>query len=104
QDCTIAGEACMPDTDAWVCWPATGPGVHGEPCGGFCSAGTCLPPNAFTECDGDNGCCTIYCNHEDEGADAFCQSLDPLQTCEPYYLEGQAPDGYAHVGICTVPT
>src|SRR5690606_38468395 len=23
QDCTIAGEACMPDTDAWVCWPAT---------------------------------------------------------------------------------
>ena len=103
QDCAVDGEVCYPMGDAWVCSPQFGGAGYGEACNGACAAGSCISPAAFSQCDGGFGCCTSYCNVEDAASDAFCQSLDPIQTCEPFYSEGQAPDGYAHVGICTVP-
>jgi hypothetical protein len=42
------------------------------------------------------------CDLNDAAADAQCQALDPAQTCEPWYADGQAPFGYDDVGVCMI--
>jgi hypothetical protein len=104
RDCADLG--CYPYGVGWTCAhpPGSEQGAYGDPCEYFnaCDPGNaCVGAAAFTSCE-DFGCCTRLCDLEDENADAMCQSLDPAQTCEPWYAEGQAPVGYANVGVCMI--
>jgi hypothetical protein len=99
-------QVCTPTGDAWVCSPAGAPqgGSHGQPCSatGTCAQGhTCVAATAFTSCADAGGCCSPFCDLNDDGADAMCATLDPAQACEPFYA--RPPMGYEHVGICAIP-
>lgn len=104
------GEACYSAEQGWGCFlddPALG-GTHGDPCPVSTSANACNPGFAcaaaasFTVCEGGlSGCCSPICDLDDPDADAFCSSLDPAQTCEPWF-EPPAPDGYENVGVCAI--
>jgi hypothetical protein len=107
QDCAVQGEACYPQDDEWACAPDAGDktGEHGGPCEyiNACVWGNaCIDAAAFSSCASATGCCSTLCDLEDENADAMCQALDPAQTCEPWYAEGQAPVGYGNVGVCMI--
>lgn len=117
QDCVVANEACIPVGGHWVCVPdgADAPGGHGDPCdfANACDLGmVCVgapdiegfpgaPPPP--DCDAALGCCTALCDLTDGGADAFCQSMDPLHACEPW-PPGATPAGTdPALGRCALP-
>jgi hypothetical protein len=104
QDCEVRNEVCYPLNDEWVCAPDPQSSSHGEPCEflNACGSGTvCIDAAAFSSCEAPR-CCSTLCDLDDENADAMCQALDPAQTCEPWYAEGQAPVGYGNVGVCMI--
>jgi hypothetical protein len=106
QDCEVRNEVCYPLDDEWTCAPEGGitDGGHAAPCEYIngCAWGTvCIDAAAFSSCETPR-CCSTICDLEDENADAMCQALDPAQTCQPWYAEGQAPVGYANVGVCMI--
>jgi hypothetical protein len=106
QDCPIENEGCWPVGQEWGCFPDGGEqGAVGDPCeyANACDPGNvCVVAAAFTTCDAVWACCSTLCDLEDENADAMCQALDPAQTCQPWYAEGQAPVGYGNVGVCMI--
>jgi hypothetical protein len=106
QDCPIESEICTWSQASWICAPHSQSCCsYGEPCSNpqDCGAGhACVGASAFSSCAGTS-CCTWLCDHTDGSADATCEALDPVQRCEPWYAEGQAPIGYEHVGACVVP-
>jgi hypothetical protein len=101
-------EACNPVGEQWACTSNTSwreGGAHGDSCEytGACHPGNiCIVAAGFTTCAAAWGCCTTVCDLADENADAMCQALDPAQTCEPWYAEGQAPAGHGNVGVCMI--
>jgi hypothetical protein len=102
------GQACYPYNDAFSCGPdASGPdGVHGDPCRfiNSCDPGfVCIGAAAHTDCSSGIGCCSMVCNYTDPTADDDCAALDPNQGCEPWFVEGMAPEGYEEVGVCALP-
>jgi hypothetical protein len=116
-DCA-PGESCYPaishptysDGD-WACFADeiwAGLGEHGDPCAvslapfpSQCGASrVCVPSAEFTACP-DTGCCTVVCDLDDPDRDLACAALDPAQTCVPWF-DLPAPDGYAHVGVCSI--
>jgi hypothetical protein len=68
-------------------------GSIGEPCDYFNS---CAPGLHCTE----DSLCSPFC--ELGLGDAPCDAL-PGTTCVPFFLEGEAPQGYEHVGLCVSP-
>ena len=105
HDCPVQNEVCYPIGEHWACAPDRQSKGRGHPCAfvNQCGAGdVCISKAAFTSCLGDWSCCTSLCDLNDDAADAFCQALDPAQTCEPWYAEGQAPVGYGNVGVCMI--
>ena len=103
------GELCVPWSDTWFCAPEGGreSGAFGDPCE-FVNAcdvmHACIDAAALPGCEGSVACCSQLCNVLDDASDAACAALAPGTSCEAWYGEGQAPDGYEHVGVCTVPT
>lgn len=108
QDCAYDDEVCYPLQDEWGCAPdASGDGgTFGDPCE-FTNAcdpmHVCLGAAALPGCEGSVGCCSQICDVLDETSDAACAALAAGTACEAWYLEGQAPTGYEHVGVCAVP-
>ncbi len=102
------GEGCYPSNDAFSCAPdASGrTGGHGDPCQ-FINAcdpdAFCIGADAHSACDDPLGCCAAVCDTSDPNADAMCAALDPGQSCESWYVQGMAPEGYDNVGVCALP-
>ena len=102
QDCAD-GDACLPyPRDVFICiLDASGEmGAYGDPCdySNACDPGlVCLNPEYVPGCQA-GGCCTPFC---DTSAPNTCPGDG--QECIPWYEEGEAPEGYEHVGVCGVP-
>jgi hypothetical protein len=101
------GQACHAINETFTChWEDWGrPGVHGDPCSSHYDCGpghTCIGADAHTECPG-SGCCSTLCDHTDPTGDDACAAVDRNQGCEPWYLEGMAPEGYEELGVCALP-
>ncbi len=62
----------------------------------------CIGAPAFSTCDGGS-CCAPLCDFMDPQTDELCAGLDPVQACEPWFVEGFAPTGYENVGVCAQP-
>lgn len=112
QNCNIdAGEACYLNgvTNTFICGPdaSLDGGAYGEACDAMyinvCNAGLlCAAATTVPDCPGSTGCCTPFCpvSEGDEG----CPGAAGGQQCLPVYAEGEAPPGYADVGVCAIPT
>ena len=101
------GEGCYPVNDAFSCAPdASGPGgAHGDPCEfiNSCDPGSiCIGAEAHSACADPVGCCAMVCDTTDPKADATCAALDPAQSCESWFVQGMAPEGYEDVGVCAL--
>jgi hypothetical protein len=102
QDCG-GGEACYPVGDAFACGPDVSGelGLFGDPCEAInvCDAGMfCASPQLVPDCQGSSGCCTSFCDLEDDGA---CPGEG--QDCVSWFDEGQAPPGAETLGACISP-
>lgn len=98
-------EVCTPlGDDEFVC-VSEEPGSMGGPgesCEAIaaCEAGLlCLVPEVVPDCPSDVGCCTPLCDLDDPMPPCLVG-----QSCEPYYEPGTAPEGFEHIGFCTLPT
>ena len=110
QDCPD-GSACYPVHDYWTCAPdASGElGAYGDPCefinvcdpGLVCLGSAAVPPGEA--CEGAAGCCSEICDIADPLGDAQCTGAAGGQTCQAWYEEGTAPQGYEDVGVCALP-
>lgn len=105
QDCVADTQACYPINDAFACAPdvsADDAGI-GTPCAfiNVCPPGLiCLTPEGYgPDCASGDGCCGTVCDITDEAV--MCPGSG--QTCEAWYVEGEAPPGYEDVGACLVP-
>lgn len=105
QDCD-PGETCVPTQQNldFMCVPAAPQGDSGlhAPCesGNTCDPGLhCAYWKDAVECAEASGrCCEPFC---DLGAANSCPGQGQL--CEPWYPEGQAPEGFENVGTCAAP-
>lgn len=105
QDCP-AGDLCIghPNGEAFLCvLDASGDeGQVFDPCDylNSCDPGLlCNDATAASECDpGEQGCCLPFC---DLTLPLDCPGA--MQTCQPYFEMGTAPDGYENVGYCALP-
>lgn len=103
QDC-VETEGCYPGNDDFHCAPdASGEdnGTFGDACEfiNACAPGhACVGADAMPECSGSVGCCTPYCTV----GESMCSDLDPALGCEAWFVEGQAPPGLEHVGVCVL--
>jgi hypothetical protein len=100
QDCLV-GEVCV-GGDEFSCEPdASGEsGVPGDPCEylNVCDPGlACVASESVPDCASPVGCCSAFCPIGD-GSPCL-----PGQACLPWFEAGQAPRGYADVGICMLP-
>ncbi len=107
QDCR-PGHACYPIHDGFACAPdASGRGgAHGDPCRfvNSCDPGlVCTDSDAHSACAGATGCCSTVCRTSAAGSDAACATLDPGQSCAPWFVPGMAPPGYEDIGVCATP-
>jgi hypothetical protein len=101
DDCD-EGFACRPkapsgvEPSGFVCLPteAGGQVVDGCEALGGCPIGhACVGSNVIETCGA--GCCAPYCNLNDP----FPEPCSDDHVCLPLF-EGDAPPGYAHVGVC----
>jgi hypothetical protein len=90
-----AGTVCFGIDDAFICLPV--PALPPDsPCSPFdyCALGqACVPATDLDSCAGQS-CCTDWCDTSEPDS---CEL--PL-TCEPYWLQGQAPAGLETAGVC----
>jgi hypothetical protein len=95
---------CLPSNDAFACHGIDpGDTPVGDACDfpQECSAGsTCVEQSITGDCLGSTGCCTSYCDLTGPTPDAACL---PGQVCTPWWTPGEAPEPWAHVGVCTLP-
>jgi hypothetical protein len=108
QDCP-AGQACYPSMGEWVCSPdlSGDTGAYGDPCrsimqcdpGLACVAASAVPWDAC----GDIACCTEICDLDDPAGDLQCMGAPEGVTCQPWYLDGEAPAGLEDLGACALP-
>lgn len=102
QDCP-EGQACYQGAAAFVCFKEvakSGQGGQGEPCMSvnICQKGfTCSDAATVPGCTG-MGCCTAFCAVSE--GDAPC---GPDLMCVPFFADGEAPQGYENVGLCSIP-
>jgi len=105
QDCDPS-DLCVPNqsADGFLCvLQATSEDmdVH-TPCtfDGRCDPGLwCAPSESAVECDPEvDGCCEAFCDLTQPNS---CPGQGQL--CNPWYPEGQAPEGDEDVGFCAVP-
>jgi len=85
----------MKNESSLFCLPQTANTVgDGLPCvGGDCGSGLfCAPAGMVTDCSGDAGCCTPYCDLESPSCSAG--------SCQPVFEPGAEPDGLEHLGAC----
>lgn len=99
------GCACYPMSDTFFCAPdASGElGQQGDPCEfiNACDPGhACVGADALSECVGAVGCCTSYCDLEQNTCASFGEGLE----CVPWFTPGMAPPGMSSIGICAVPS
>lgn len=107
--CDPLGDDCGPGVcilsgGYWRCLPdASRPGAtHGTPCpvvNGCPTGMLCIDASFHSSCAGAS-CCSTICAL---AAADDCASLDPAQSCRPFYRRGLAPQGYENVGVCAVP-
>jgi hypothetical protein len=107
------GQACyyisdIPEENPFICVPdASGPdsGTYGSFCefvnacdpGLLCVVGTAVPG-----CNSDE-CCTAFCDLGEPAASQSCPGFAEGQQCIPFFSAGFAPEGYDHVGFCSIP-
>jgi hypothetical protein len=103
------GEECTadPETGAFSCMPHADNGTYGQDCtdlatcgpGLLCASATRLP--GIGDCARDaTACCTYWCDLTAADPEAACPDTALGQSCVPFYEEGEAPEGYEHVGFC----
>jgi len=102
QDCD-GSQACYPVGDAFACGPDVSGelGLFGDPCEAInvCDAGMfCAAPQLVPGCEGASGCCSSFCDLEDDGP---CPGDG--QQCVGWFDEGQAPPGAETLGACIIP-
>lgn len=101
-----AGEVCQLSADNWFCFPdASGEGgKDGDDCEfvNSCDPGLfCSFPETLPDCDGKgSGCCTPFCSTDKPNT---CPGKADGEVCNPWYAEGQAPQGLETLGLCTLP-
>ena len=105
QDCP-EGQACYGIDDAFTCVPdASGEmGLYGDACeyinvcdpGLFCASAEVVP-----SCTGSLGCCSEFCDLEDESGNAQCSGAAGGQECVAW-SENPSP-GFEAVGACVIP-
>jgi hypothetical protein len=101
QDCG-PGLACYWEGLSFSCIFTTRDIPPGEPCGYIndCAAGSgCVSAELLPSCAG-SGCCSRFCNLEQ--GDQQCESL-PGSSCVAFFLAGEEPPGFEHVGMCMLP-
>lgn len=106
-DCA-EGELCIPQGDSggqFVCAVDAAPvgGGYGDPCLAFnkCDGGLfCAPAAAVPGCTESAGCCSRYCDLDDDDPDATCDGVSEGQVCVPFNESGPAP-GTESVGACS---
>jgi hypothetical protein len=102
QDCDD-GTGCYWTNVAFNCIFIAGDGIlPGQPCGFIndCAPGNmCIDGSTLPEC-AEPACCTSFCDVT--LGDAQCDVL-PGTVCVPFFEEGLAPEGYEHIGVCTLP-
>ena len=105
------GRVCIPHSDDWMCASdqSGDMGAYGDPCElvnvcdpGLLCLGTAAVPRGLP-CEGAVGCCTEICDISDPLGDAQCTGAVGGQTCQAWYEEGTAPQGYDDVGVCALP-
>jgi hypothetical protein len=119
QQCALEGSFCMArNPNCLGCFPLGVEGTLaclattantvglGQPCAeSECDAGLfCVPLERAPICDPNpvlrSGCCTPHCDLN--GPDTCPDETVDLR-CVPLWLDGAAPAGYEHVGVCAVP-
>ena len=111
QDCADKGlgsGGCVPGfNDDFLCTGlALEEGVFGAPCEFFfgCAPGLfCANALSVPECQGNQGCCSEFCDLTDPLASATCAGAAQGQVCIPWFEEGEAPPFWGHVGACALP-
>ncbi len=99
NDCPV-GCGCYSTEDRFQCVPdASGPdlGLFGDPCEftNACDPGLSCTSAEYVECDSES-CCTYFCSTEHQ------DTCPGEHVCRSVYEDGQAPPGYADVGLCTL--
>ena len=94
------GQTCAweTSTDSFVCEVDDSDDAQGQACNiaGSCDAGlTCVSADIVPGCDSVNGCCTAWCDTQDQNA-----CVDLGLACLPYFEQGMAPVGYETLGVC----
>jgi len=109
QDCPD-GDLCIPASgpDGFICiLDASGDeGQYGDPCEkvNVCDPGLfCANAESVPDCVSMVGCCTEFCDLTAPDPLAYCSGVADGIECVPWYEPGQAPQGYDHVGACTLP-
>ncbi len=108
--CPFTGQACyyVENEERFRCAPdASGPdsGEYGSSCEfvNACDPGlNCAPAAAVPGCYSGN-CCTPFCDLSEPAASQSCPGFSGGQECVPYFTPGFEPEGYEHVGFCSVP-
>jgi hypothetical protein len=101
--CPGQDDLCFASSGGFYCidYPV-GTLVSGDTCEspGQCAPGLeCVSADAFGEaCEGAH-CCSSLCDVDDRGRPCS----EPGHECLPYFIEGNAPVGLEHVGVCGVP-
>jgi hypothetical protein len=105
QDCP-EGQACYGINEVFTCVPdASGEmGVYGDPCEyiNVCDPGLfCANADAVPGCVGSLGCCSEFCDLENEAGNAQCSGAAGGQECVAW-TEDPSP-GFEAVGACVIP-
>jgi hypothetical protein len=105
QDCP-EGQACYGIDDAFTCVPdASGElGLYNDPCEfiNACDPGLfCANADAVPNCQGSAGCCSEFCDLEDQAGNTQCSGAAGGQECVPW-TETPQP-GLEAVGACAIP-
>jgi hypothetical protein len=105
--CPFQSNGCYFDDAQFVCAPdASGEdsGSYGSTCDftNACDPGlSCAPATAVPACAG-SGCCSPFCDLSQPLASQTCPGFPEGQQCIPYFTPGMEPDGYSHVGFCSL--
>lgn len=102
------GELCIPQGSGggqFVCAvdASSTEGDYGDPCLAFnkCNPGLfCAPASAVPGCIDAAGCCSRYCDLDDDDPDATCDGVSQGQVCVPFDEAAPAP-GTESVGGCS---
>ncbi|MEZ4426506.1 MAG: hypothetical protein R3A51_02305 [Nannocystaceae bacterium] len=92
------GYSCLPDGRGFSCQEINeDAGAPGDPCdiAAECRPGTlCMTGLVIAGCDG-LGCCTPFCDLDEDGCGG-------LHQCLPYF-SGDPPMGGEDIGVCSIP-